>query len=160
MAQERKRRKSFMQSSSKNTLKADSQNSIPDEASNPPLILLSGDNARTASMLHQALLNEGFPIELAAPYQAMENVWREQRHPVVLLEVSGAHSVEDAVSAALSLKRIDPLQFVAYIADPVLHTAGLAGDAIFPRSSAKLAEALRRYLAGDPSAPGDGLASD
>lgn len=157
-----------MQSKSKNTLKADSsknasktasQNSTADQASNPPLILLSGDNTRSASMLHQALLDEGFPIEFAAPYQSMETVWREQRHPIVLLEVSGAHSVEDAVNAALSLKRIDPLQFVAYLADPVLYTAGLAGDAIFPRSSTKLAEALRRHLASDPAAPGDGHAS-
>lgn len=148
-----------MQSNSRNKSKADSpQNSIPDQASDPPLILLSGDNARTAFMLHQALLDEGFRIELAAPYQAMETVWREQRHPVVLLEVSGAHSVEDAVNAALRLKRVDPLQFVGYLADPELYTAGLAGDAIFPRSSAQLAQALRRQLAGDPIASGNGHA--
>jgi hypothetical protein len=149
-----------MQSNSRKTLKTDSTaNSTPDQTADPPLILLSGDNTRTAFMLHQALLEEGFLTEFAAPYHAMESIWREQRHPVVLLEVSGAHGVEDAVNAALHLKRIDPLQFVGYVADPVLHNSGLAGDAIFPRSSARLAEALRRHLASDLIAPGDGPTS-
>lgn len=149
-----------MRSDSRNTLKKDSTPTpTPDRTSEPPLILISGDNTRTAFMLHQALLEEGFLSEFAAPYHTMETVWREQRHPIVLLEVSGAHSVEDAVNAALRLKRIDPLQFVGYVADPLLYTAGLAGDAIFPRSSAKLAEALRRQLAVNPIVAGDGLTS-
>jgi hypothetical protein len=45
------------------------------------------------------------------------------------------------------LKRQDPLLFIGYIADPILHTSGLAGDAIFPRSAEQLASALRRHLA-------------
>jgi PleD family two-component response regulator len=114
-----------------------------------PSILLSGDNARTASMLHQALLDEGFQVQLAAPYRELEPAWQMQHPPIVLLEVSGAHSVEAAVHAALQLKRRDPLQFVGYLADPALHASGLAGDGIFPRTSGQLAKALRRRFRDD-----------
>jgi CheY-like chemotaxis protein len=114
-----------------------------------PLILLSGDNARTAFMLHSALKEEGFHVQFAAPYHELETVWRVQHPPVVLLEVSGAYSVEAAVHTALRLKRQDPLQFVGYAADPALHSSGLAGDAIFPRTSEHLAKALRDYFLDD-----------
>jgi hypothetical protein len=65
---------------------------------------------------------------------------------MVLLEVSGPQGVEEAVNAALRLKRRDPGQFVGYLADPVLHCSGLAGDAIFPRVSRQLAKVLKRYF--------------
>jgi hypothetical protein len=100
-------------------------------------------------MLHQALCDDGFRVQLAAPYRNLELTWREQRPAMVLLEVSGAHSVEAAVHAALELKRLDPLQFIGYVADPVLHSSGLAGDAIFPRTSEQLAKELRRHFRDD-----------
>ena len=111
-----------------------------------PFILLSGDNARTASLLHDSLAGEGFHVQLAPGYPELETIWRQQRHPMVLLEVSGPQSVEAAVKTALRLKRHDPQQFVGYLADPVLHTSGLAGDAIFPRSPDQLASALKRHF--------------
>lgn len=110
------------------------------------MILLSGDNARSTSVLHQALLSEGLQVDLAPTYRDIEPMWLEHRHPLVLLEVSGAYGVEAAVKAALELKRQDPLQFVAYIADPALHSSGLAGDGIFPRTSEHLARELRRHF--------------
>ena len=119
----------------------------------PPLILLSGDNARTAYNLYCALVDEGFHVHFASAYNEIEPLWQEKRHPliplVVLLEVSGAQGVEAAVNAAISLKRKDPLQFVGYLADPVLRTSGLAGDAIFPRAPEHLARELRRHFHDD-----------
>lgn len=112
-----------------------------------PQILLAGDNARSAIILHQALAQAGFRVQLAAGYQELEDLWQQQRHPMILLEVSGPQAVEPAIHTALRLKYQDPRQFVGYIADPVLHTSGLAGDAIFPRTSDKLARALRRHFA-------------
>jgi hypothetical protein len=109
-------------------------------------ILLSGDNARSVHMLHCDLIEQGFRMQFAASYDELLILWQEERQAMVLLEVSGAHSVEAAVGAALRLKRIDPLVFVGYLADPVLHTSGLAGDAIFPRASAPLAKALREHF--------------
>lgn len=122
--------------------------------SDPPLILLSGDNTHTAYNLYCALVDEGFHVHFASAYNEIEPLWQEKRHPliplVVLLEVSGAQGVEAAVSAAISLKRKDPLQFVGYLADPVLRTSGLAGDAIFPRASEQLAKALRTHFRDEP----------
>lgn len=111
-----------------------------------PLILLSGDNTRSALLLQHALVEEGFGVELAPGYSELEAQWGQRRYPMVLLEVSGPQGVEDAVDAALRLKRRDPGQFVGYLADPALHTSGLAGDAIFPRVSRQLAKALKRYF--------------
>ncbi|MGB7189621.1 MAG: hypothetical protein WBD10_05755 [Acidobacteriaceae bacterium] len=113
----------------------------------PSLILLCGDNTRTTLRLGQALVEEGFGVELASGYPELEAQWRQRRHPVVLLEVSGPQAVEDAVNAALSLKRRDPRQFVGYLADPGFQTSGLAGDGIFPRASRPLAMALKRFFA-------------
>ena len=111
-----------------------------------PLILLSGDNTRSTRLLQRALVREGFGVEFAPGYPELEAQWGQRHHPMVLLEVSGPHGVEDAVSTALSLKRRDPGQFIAYLADPALHTCGLAGDAVFPRVSRQLATALKRYF--------------
>lgn len=111
-----------------------------------PQILLSGDNRRTTLILHQALAEEGFHVQLAAGYHELEDLWERRRHPMVLLEVSGPQAVEAAVHTALRLKYQDPQQFVGYIADPVLETSGLAGDAVFPRSSERLARALKDHL--------------
>lgn len=96
-------------------------------------------------MLYRALCDDGFHVQLAAPHE-LETLWREHRPSVVLLEVSGPHTVEAAVNEALKLKRLDPLQFIGYVADPALHTSGLAGDAIFPRISEELAKALRNHF--------------
>ena len=122
------------------------QRNSPDLIPDSPLILLSGDNARTATLLHDSLTEEGFCVHLAPGYHELETLWQQQRYPMVLLEVSGPQSVEAAVKTALTLKRHDPQQFVGYLADPVLHTSGLAGDAIFPRTPDQLASALRRHF--------------
>jgi hypothetical protein len=111
-----------------------------------PLILLSGDNDRTTTLLHHSLADEGFQVQRAPGYHDLETLWQQQRHPMVLLEVSGPQGVEAAVDTALNLKRRDPQQFVGYLADPVLHTSGLAGDGIFPRTPDQLASALRRHF--------------
>jgi hypothetical protein len=119
-----------------------------------PLILLTGDNPRTSHLLHRALLEEGFQVQLAQSYTQLESLWHQERPsnernaapPIVLLEVTGADAVEPAVEAALKLKRQDPLLFIGYLADPVLHASGLAGDAIFPRATGQLANALRRHF--------------
>lgn len=117
-----------------------------------PLILLSSDNLRTLAGLSQALLDEGFAVQLASGYRDMEELWHQHRSstvpsdPLVLLEVSGPHSVEEAVDTALRLKQHDSRQFVGYLADPALHASGLAGDAVFPRSPEKLASALKLHL--------------
>lgn len=119
-----------------------------------PLILLTGDNPRTSHLLHRALLEEGFQVQLAPSYTQLESLWHQERPgkkrnaapPIVLLEVTGADAVEPAVEAALKLKRQDPLLFIGYLADPVLHASGLAGDAIFPRTSEQLAKSLRRHF--------------
>jgi len=115
-----------------------------------PLILLSGDNARTAFPLYLALLGQGFRVEFAPTYVELETAWQQDRHPVVLLEVSHVGSVEAAVGAAMRLKRQDNRQFVGYLADSFLRTSGLAGDAIFPRDSEQLAKALRVHLSDTP----------
>lgn len=121
-------------------MKTNENDSCKDES---PLILLSGDNNRTTSILHRSLVEGGFYVEVAPTYDHLPVMWLERRHTVVLLEVSGAHSVEGAVNAALQLKRLDHLLFVAYLAEPALHTSGLAGDAILSRDPEELAEALR-----------------
>lgn len=112
----------------------------------PPFILLSGDNARTAFPLYLALVEHGFRVQFASTYIELEILWQQQRYPLILLEVSDAGSVEAAVNAAMRLKRQDTRQFVGYLADPILRTSGLAGDAIFPRDSEQLAKALWLYL--------------
>jgi len=127
-----------------NTTQSDSLTLQPFRHS--PQILLSGDNARTALILRQALAGEGFCVELAAGYHELEDLWQQHRHPMVLLEVSGPQAVEPAVHTALRLKYQDPQQFVGYIADPVLQASGLAGDGIFPRASDKLTRALKRHF--------------
>jgi hypothetical protein len=111
-----------------------------------PPILLSGDNARSALMLHSDLVEQGFQMQLAGSYDELRALWEQKRHPMVLLDVSGAHSVEAAVSTALRLKQVDPLLFVGYLADPALHSSGLTGDAIFPRTSEQLAKALKTHF--------------
>jgi hypothetical protein len=114
--------------------------------SNLPFILLSGDNARTAHTLHCDLADKGFRTQFAPSYSELPTLWQQRRHPMVLLEVSCAHGVEPAVNAALQLKRRNPLIFVGYLADPALHTSGLTGDAIFPRTSEQLAKALSNHF--------------
>jgi ActR/RegA family two-component response regulator len=122
------------------------EKSMENSSDKLPHILLSGDNARTTSILQRALIEDGFRVELAPSYNELLPLWQRQRHAVVLLEVSGLHAVETAVNNALRLKRHDPLLFIGYVADPALHTSGLAGDAIFLRSPELLANALREHF--------------
>ena len=118
-------------------------------SSDSPLILLSGDNARTAALLHSSLTEQGFRVQLAPTYEDAETLWLRDRHPMVLLEVSGTQAVEPAVHLALQIKRRDHQVFVAYLADPILYSSGLAGDAVFPRTTRHLTTALREHLDGD-----------
>jgi CheY-like chemotaxis protein len=111
-----------------------------------PLILLASDNPRVASFLHRTLAQEGLSIHLAPGYEDLESLSQSHQSAIVLIEVSHQHSVEAAVNLALRLKRRNTERFVGYLADPILHTSGLAGDAIFPRSTRRLPAALREHF--------------
>ena len=115
-------------------------------SSSSPLILLSGDNARTTALIYHSLTEQGFRVQLAPTYKDAETLWLRDRPSMVLLEVSGAHAVESAVHLALQIKRRDHQVFIAYLADPVLYSSGLAGDAVFPRTTRHLTTALREHL--------------
>jgi len=122
-------------------------------ASSVPLILLASDSKRGAEHLHRTLQQEGFSVQLAPGYHDLEYQDLESLSysgSVVLLEVSNPQSVEAAVDVAMRLKRRDAAQFVGYIVDPILHTSGLAGDAVFPRSTHHLPQALRDFFRGEP----------
>jgi hypothetical protein len=108
--------------------------------------VLVSDTKNTESLAHRALVNAGFDVDLASGYEHVEELWQQHRHDVVLIEVSYAVSVDSAVQLALRLKQRDSRQFVGYLADPILHTSGLAGDALFPRDSRRLPDALRRFF--------------
>ena len=111
-----------------------------------PHILLASDDFRLAESLRRKLNDEGFAVHLAPGYQALEIIWQQHRHPVILLDVANVQSVDAAVEAAITIKRRDSAQFVGYLADPILRTSGLAGDAIFPRNLHQLPEALRTHF--------------
>jgi hypothetical protein len=111
-----------------------------------PNILLASDDSRLAESLRRKLNDEGFAVHLAPGYQALEIIWQQHRHPVILLDVSSVQSVDAAVEAAITIKRHDSAQFVGYLADPILRTSGLAGDAIFPRNLHQLPDALRTHF--------------
>lgn len=112
-----------------------------------PTILLASDSEHWGRLMHGLLQAQGFPTEYAGSYPQAGSWITTDPFDVVLLEVTTTESVEAAVAAALQVKRARPGQFVGYLADPALDTAGLAGDAIFPRSSVKLPEALRSFFA-------------
>jgi hypothetical protein len=120
-----------------------------------PSILLASDKQRESS-LQRVLREEGFEVAFAGDYAGISRMLDGQDFDVVLLEVSGEDAVEDAVAAALWVKRARAGQFVGYVADSSLLTSGLAGDGVFPRSNTGLPAALRRFFAdGEPgsSAP-------
>jgi hypothetical protein len=112
-----------------------------------PSILLASDTERMGNSLHRALRDEGFAVHYAGDYASLDTHLRAGRFDMVLLEVTGEHAVEPAVQAALHVKRGNREQFVGYLADPTLNASGLAGDGVFPRSTARLPEALRRFFA-------------
>jgi len=122
------------------------QRNFHDFSSFMPLILLASDNPRLASYLHHTLEAEGLSVRLAPGYEELESLSQSHQRAIVLIEVSHQRSVEAAVSLALRLKRRNSERFVGYLADPILHTSGLAGDAIFPRSTHHLPEALRDHF--------------
>jgi len=117
-----------------------------DSSSFKPLILLASDNPRVASYLHHTLEEEGLCVRLAPGYEELEPLSQSHQSAIALIEVSHQHSVEAAVNLALRLKRRNVERFVGYLADPILHTSGLAGDAIFPRSTHHLPAALRDHF--------------
>lgn len=96
--------------------------------------------------MHRALRQQGFAVEFAGDYAQVAGLLQARRFDVVLLEVTGEHAVEPAVAAALEVKRGNAKQFVGYLADASLETSGLAGDAVMPRSAAKVEDALRKYV--------------
>ncbi|MGC2638721.1 MAG: hypothetical protein WA294_16175 [Acidobacteriaceae bacterium] len=117
-----------------------------------PSILLASDRERLDSSLHDALRKEGFQVHFAGDYSGLENHLHRQAFDMVLLEVTGAHAVESAVATALRVKRAKADQFVGYLADTTLDASGLAGDGIFPRSAARLPQAIRTFLTDEASA--------
>lgn len=112
-----------------------------------PSILLASDTEQLGSSLHQALKEQGFEVAYAGSYSGIQKLLSRQEFDVVLLEVSGEYSVEDAVAAALCVKRANSDQFVGYVADSSLDAMGLAGDGIFPRNANQLPHALLSYFA-------------
>jgi hypothetical protein len=117
-----------------------------DFASFIPLILLASDNPHVASYIHRTLEQEGLAVRLAPGYGELEPLSQSHQNAIVLIEVSSQYSVEAAVNLALRLKRRNAGRFVGYLADPILHTSGLAGDGIFPRSTHHLTAALRDHF--------------
>jgi len=111
-----------------------------------PSILLASDTDRLGSSLHRALEEHGFEVAYAGSYAGIQRILSRQAFDLVLLEVTGEYAVEDAVATALRVKRDNAGQFVGYLADAGLEASGLAGDGIFPRSTARLAEMLRRIF--------------
>lgn len=112
-----------------------------------PSILLATDKAREGSSLDRALREQGFEVAFAGDYSGIQPMLTRQDFDVVLLEVSGEDAVEEAVAAALRVKRTKAGQFVGYVADAALLSSGLAGDGIFPRSATGLPAALRSLFA-------------
>jgi hypothetical protein len=112
-----------------------------------PSILLASDTERLGSSLHRALRDEGFAVQYAGDYSSVDAHLRDGAFDMVLLEVTGEYAVEPAVETALRVKRSNAAQFVGYLADVSLNASGLAGDGVFPRSTARLPEALRSFLA-------------
>ncbi len=131
--------------------KKDSGEPFAKKDSDEPLaetkILLASDSERHGSSIHRALEEHGFAVEFAGDYEHVDSLLRARGYDLVLLEVTGEHAVEPAVAAALRVKRSNAGQFVGYLADASLGTSGLAGDAVFPRSVARLRDALRRAIA-------------
>jgi PleD family two-component response regulator len=114
-----------------------------------PSILLASDSERPGNSLHRALRENDFEVRFAGDYSGLEPQLRGQKFDMILLEVTSEHAVEAAVQAALQIKRIDPSQFVGYLADASLDASGLAGDGVFPRSATRLPPALRTVMASD-----------
>jgi hypothetical protein len=118
-----------------------------------PSILLASDTERLGNSLHKVLREEGFEVHFAGDYSGLDAHLNRQSFDMVLLEVTGEYAVEPAVETALRVKRANAGQFVGYLADAALDTSGLAGDGIFPRSTARLPEALRSFFTEDSSGP-------
>jgi hypothetical protein len=112
-----------------------------------PTILLASDSENPGSFMHGLLQAQGFITDYAGFYSEVGPRLASEQFDVILLEVTTTESVEAAVAVALQVKRGQPGQFVGYLADSMLDTAGLAGDAVFPRSAARLPEALRSFFA-------------
>ncbi|MFT4114495.1 hypothetical protein [Silvibacterium sp.] len=111
-----------------------------------PRILLIAENIRVIEPILSALKDDGLPVMLAHGYPAGIEHWSEHRQPIVLIDVPRLEEVEPAIDTAVAIKRRDPAQFIGYLADNTLHTSGLTGDALFPRSSTRLPTLLRTHL--------------
>lgn len=119
-----------------------------------PYILLASDNQKSAEAARQIIRDAGFRVQLADGYSGLDALLTEHAHDVVLLEVSGPHTVEEAVETAMRLKRENVEQFVGYLADPILQVSGLAGDAVFPRTAHQLEEALQSFFGVEANGSG------
>lgn len=117
-----------------------------------PSILLASDTDRLGNSLQRILQEHGFEVEYAGNYGGIQRLLSRQSFDVILLEVTGEYAVEDAVAAALRVKRDNSEQFVGYLADSGLEASGLAGDGIFPRSATRLPEVLRSFFSDGESA--------
>lgn len=120
--------------------------------SSQPRILLASDSTHQGDSMLQLLERAGFQVEYAGDYSRLDHALQARDFDAILLEVTGEHAVEAAVAAALRVKRVNARQFVGYLADPSLHSSGLAGDGIFPRSPNRLSAALRGLLATENGA--------
>lgn len=114
-----------------------------------PSILLASDSEDRGGTLCGILRSAGFRVHFAGHYSHIEGALERRPFDVVLLEVTGAHAVEEAVEAALRVKRTRAGQFVGYLADASLDASGLGGDGIFPRSAGRLPAALRSRLSNE-----------
>lgn len=109
-------------------------------------ILLASDSGERGARVRHALEQAGFHVVYAGEYEGVETALGSGNFDLVLLEVTGQHAVEAAVSAALRIKRTNSEQIVGYLADASLSNSGLAGDGVFPRNSTSLPSVLRSFL--------------
>lgn len=107
-------------------------------------VLLAGRNSDDLKAIREVLVSAHFDVQHVGSFAEVEDLWLGHRHQVVLLDVDNHESVTQALLAATQIKRHSSQQFLAYLADPILRSSGLAGDAIFTRDARTLPEALLR----------------
>jgi response regulator RpfG family c-di-GMP phosphodiesterase len=124
------------------------QDFIPTTDSQPTKfsVLLAGKNLDELKAIREALLLANIDVQHVGSFAEAEELWLQHRPHAVLLDVDHQESVAQALLAATQIKRHKPRQFLAYLADPILRSSGLAGDAIFARDMRTLPDALVRCL--------------
>ncbi|WP_446744831.1 hypothetical protein [Silvibacterium acidisoli] len=118
--------------------------------------MLAGKNSDDLKAIREVLSSAHFAVQHVGSFAEVEELWLQHRHHAVLLDVDNHESVAQALLAATQIKRHSSQQFLGYLADPILRSSGLAGDAIFARDARTLPEALLRCFEQEP---GHGLQS-